>query len=123
LEGNTATRHADELLEIDKHLWTEGANYYQKNVDDECLVAFGKNARVMTRDEVASTVGDGPRWEEPETEVKGLVEPKKGFAVLTYQATAKRPDQDTPYVALVSSGYVKHGDSWKLAFHQQTPMS
>jgi hypothetical protein len=112
----------DQLLEIDKQLWTEGAELYQRHVDDECLVAFGEHASVMTRDEVAATVGNGPRWEEPQIQVRGLVEPKKGFAVLTYEATARRADDNAPYVALVSSGYVKRGRSWKLAFHQQTPI-
>ena len=29
---------------------------------------------------------------------------------------------DQPWRTLVSSGYVKRPDGWKLAFHQQTPL-
>ena len=41
--------------------------------------------------------------------------------MLSYEATAGRAD-GTPYKALVSSGYARHGPEWKMAFHQQTPL-
>ena len=41
--------------------------------------------------------------------------------MLSYEATAGRAD-GTPYKALVSSGYARHGRAWKLAFHQKTPL-
>lgn len=43
------------------------------------------------------------------------------MAFLTYRASAVR-GEDVRYRALVSSAYVKRGDAWKLAFHQQTPL-
>jgi hypothetical protein len=44
------------------------------------------------------------------------------MAVLSYEASAKRGASGEAYHALVSSGYVKRGGEWKLAFHQQTPL-
>lgn len=38
---------------------------------------------------------------------------------MTYGVLAQR--DDTAYSALMSSVYVRRGDGWKLAFHQQTP--
>lgn len=110
----------DQLLEIETKLWTEGAEYYRDHLDQEAIVAFGRMAGAMSKDEVAATVTDGPRWSPPRIEVKGCIEPTPGFALLTYQAHAERPGSE-PYDALVSSGYVRRNGSWKLAFHQQTP--
>jgi hypothetical protein len=42
-------------------------------------------------------------------------------AVITYECSAKRKNGQ-PYHALVSSGYAKRADGWKLAFHHQTPL-
>jgi len=38
-------------------------------------------------------------------------------------ATAHRATGEAPYVARASSAYVRDGAGWKLAFHQQTPLS
>jgi hypothetical protein len=114
----------DDLLELEKRLWTGDAEEYRSTVADECLIAFAKTAGVMSRDEVASTVGGGARWSEPTTEVRGLLQPTRDFAVLTYEAKTTRQSKNAePYKALVTSGYVKHGQEWKLAFHQQTPLA
>ena len=40
--------------------------------------------------------------------------------IISYECRAKRKNGE-PYHALVSSGYRKRPDGWKLAFHQQTP--
>lgn len=41
--------------------------------------------------------------------------------LLSYEAHAVREGGE-PYNALVSSGYVKRGDGWKMMFHAQTPL-
>ena len=74
---------------------------------------------------IADSVKDGTRWRDLDLKFKGIIEPAPGIAILTYRASAKRPD-GAPYEALVSSGYVKRGQdgqaAWKMAFHQQTPL-
>jgi hypothetical protein len=54
-------------------------------------------------------------------EPKGFVTLSDTSTVITYECSAKRKD-GKPYHALVSSGYVKLSDGWRLAFHQQTPL-
>ena len=54
-------------------------------------------------------------------EVAGLLAPTADVAILTYRASATR-GEGPRYRALVSSGYVRRLDGWKLAFHQQTPL-
>ncbi len=111
----------DELLENERDLWTGGAAAYRRLVDDECLVAFAPMAGVRSREEVADSVGSGPRWRELEMEVVGVLRPTDDVAVVSYRGSAVR-GEDERYHALVCSGYVRRGEGWKLAFHQQTPL-
>jgi hypothetical protein len=78
-------------------------------------------AGVSSRAQIAETVDDSPRWESLEVEPEGMVRPADGVAILTYRACATRGDDET-YRALVSSGYVRRDGSWKLMFHQHTPL-
>lgn len=111
----------DELVRIERTLWTGGPSAYEAHVDAQCLLAFTAQAGVSTREEVARAVADGPRWSDLRMDVVGLLEPTPDVAVLTYRASARRGD-DAPYRALVTSGYVRRDDGWKLMFHQQTPL-
>jgi hypothetical protein len=40
--------------------------------------------------------------------------------MVIYKAIAYRKGATTPYTPLAASAYVKEGESWRLAFHQQT---
>ena len=111
----------DDLLKLEKRFWTADAAFYEDELDERCLVAFTQMAGVMSKQDVAATVGEGPRWETPSIDVKGCIQPTNELAILTYEATSKKPDGEE-YSALVSSGYVKRDGSWKLTFHQQTPL-
>lgn len=110
-----------ELLSIERSLWKGGVDAYRRNLDDDCLVAFAQQAGVSSREEVAGTVEGAPRWKDLEMEVEGLLQPTPDIAILTYRASAVRGEDET-YQALISSGYVKRQDAWKLMFHQQTPL-
>jgi hypothetical protein len=41
--------------------------------------------------------------------------------LLSYEASAVRENGE-PYKALVSTGYVKRSDGWKMMFHAQAPL-
>ena len=79
-------------------------------------------AGVLDREKIAQSAGGGRKWSGLSIARKGFLEPADGFAMVSYEATAGRAD-GTPYKALVSSGYARHGQEWKLAFHQQTPLT
>jgi hypothetical protein len=53
---------------------------------------------------------------------KGFIRPAWTVAIISYEATTRRHD-GSPYHALVSTGYVRRGADWKMAFHQQTPLA
>jgi hypothetical protein len=110
----------NDLLKIENNFWTGGAEAYRNYADEECLVAFTEMAGVMPRNDIAGSAEKG-RWKDVSLKPKGTMRLSDTSAVITYECTATRKDGN-PYHAMVSSGYVKRSDGWKLAFHQQTPM-
>jgi Domain of unknown function (DUF4440) len=109
------------LLALEEQFWSGDAAFYRANVDAECLCAFPEMAGLLGREQVAATVPEGPRWRQLVIEPHGFRWLGDAAAILTYRAKAKRPTGE-PYEALVSSAYVRRGEGWKLAFHQQTPL-
>lgn len=108
------------LLAIEDKLWTGGPDEYRRHLDETCLTVFPGMASVQKRDEIAD-MSKERRWRNVALDVKDMIEPAPGIAILTYQARATRGD-GKPYEALVSSGYAKRSDGWKLMFHQQTEL-
>jgi hypothetical protein len=112
---------SDELLAIERRLWSGGEDDYRAAVDDRCALAFPSFAAVATRDDVSNSVATGPRWRDLTIELVGVLRPTDEIAFVTYKASARRGEHER-YRALVGSGYVRRADGWKLAFHQQTPL-
>lgn len=110
-----------ELLEIEKGFWTLGEAYFKAHADRECLVAFPGMAKAMSNADLAATARNPNRWRDLEIDLKGMVEPGSDIVMLTYEARARREGGE-PYAALVSTGYVKRADGWKMMFHSQTPL-
>lgn len=115
-----ATNH-DEILALEKDFWTGGEKFFKAHTDGDCLVAFPEMVGVMSNADLAETARKPNRWKDLEIELKGIVEPSGGIVLLSYEAHAVREGGE-PYDALVSSGYVKRGDGWKMMFHAQTPL-
>lgn len=111
----------NELLSIERTLWAAEAEAYRRNLDDRCLVAFTGMAGVSSREEIAGMVEGSERWRDLALEVVGLLQPTPDVALLTYRASGNRGEER--YRALVSSGYARRDDGWKMVFHQQTPLA
>ena len=112
----------DHLFSLETKFWTEGADYYRRNLAYAAIMVFPEPAGVLVKDEIADSLGGSARWSEVALEEHRLLELNDAAAVVTYKATAKRPDGTKPYVARASSTYVRDRGDWKLAFHQQTPL-
>ena len=110
----------EELLEIERTLWTGGPEAYKANLEPKCLVAFKDMPGEMSKEDIAKTAEPG-RWKDVSMQRKGIAKLGASSVVITYECTAKRKD-DQPYHALVSSGYVKRRGGWKLAFHAQAAL-
>jgi hypothetical protein len=112
----------DHLFKLEEKFWTEGTDYYRRNLAYAAIMVFPEPAGVMVKDEIASSVDGKPRWSQVALEEHRLLELSDSAAVVTYKATARRADGGAQYVARASSAYVRDGAAWKLAFHQQTPV-
>ena len=113
----------DQLLKIERDLWTGGPEEYHRHLDADCLVAFSDDtAGVSSREEIAGSAGHSPRWHELDLDARGLLRPSDDVALLTYRASARRGDEEH-YEALVSSCYLRRDGEWRMVFHQQTPLA
>jgi hypothetical protein len=111
----------DQLFSLEERFWTEGPDYYRRHLAYAAIMVFPDPAGVLVKDEIAPSLERKDRWSQVTLEEHRLLELSDRAAVVTYKATAKRPDGQ-PYVARASSAYVRDGAAWKLAFHQQTPL-
>ncbi len=76
---------------------------------------------VLSKDRVLAEMAAAPPWAEFGIEEPRVVRLTEQSAVLTYRATARR-EGEPEYHALMSSVYVENSGSWRMAFHQQTPL-
>jgi hypothetical protein len=111
----------DDLLALEKDFWTGDAQFFETNTDRNCLVAFPDMAGVMSNADLAETAKNPNRWRKLEIELKGIVEPANNVVLVSYEARAVRENGE-PYKALVSTGYVRRSDGWKMMFHAHTPL-
>lgn len=112
----------DHLFSLEEKFWTEGADYCERNLAYAAIMVFPEPAGVLVKDDIASSLDKKARWSHVALEEHRLLELNEAAAVVTYKATARRPDGGKPYMARASSAYVRSGSGWKLAFHQQTPV-
>lgn len=114
----------DDLLDLEELFWTGGPEVWAEHCDDTCLVAFADMSGPVPRDDIAHMAEEG-RWHDLAMLPKGLIMLSEDAVLLTYEASAvRREEAGNPpqaHHAVVSSAYVRRGDAWKLAFHQQTP--
>jgi len=113
----------DDLFAIEEGFWTGGEDYFRAHLDDGCLIAFPQMAGGSSSDETsASATANAPSlWREFETRDKAFLQPIDDLAMLAYEARAVRGDGER-FHALVSTGYVRRDDGWKMAFHSRKPL-
>ena len=118
-------RH-ETLLDLEHAGWralsTGGAaasDYYRDVLADDVLMLFPGGFVIDDRDTVIQSM-DGPPWTSYELADERVYDLNAESAVVAYRAKATR--EGTDYEALFNSTYIRVGDDWKLALHQQTPV-
>jgi len=61
-----------------------------------------------------------PPWSSCQLEAARVLPFREDGAIVAYAVVAQR-ERSPEYSALISSGYVRRPEGWRLAFHQQTP--
>jgi hypothetical protein len=116
----------DHLLTIERRLWTNDAVFYKENLTDDCLLVFPETG-VISRDVAVDAIWkeneDGRRWVDVDFSNVRNRRVSEDAALLTYQVTARWEHEKSGTTALASSLYIRRDGAWKLAFHQQTPIT
>lgn len=114
-----------ELVDLEEQGWralaTEGdagKKFYESVLRQDAVMLFPGGLRIEGRDRILESLGTQP-WQSFRIENSKVISLSEGVAAVTYQVTAERQGSN-PYVALVSSTYVR-SKTWQLVIHQQTP--
>jgi len=111
---------SDTLLQIERALGGGTGDTYRQHLTDDAVVVVPGAA--ITREQCAYAIDATPGWDEFDITDERVVELTPDSALLTYRWSSRRGDET--YDALMSSVYVKQpSGEWKLALHQQTPVS
>ena len=114
----------DELLQLEHAGWTSlcdgtGGTFYGSLMTDDAVMVLA-NGEVMSRDDVVGALSDAPPWDSYAIDDPSLVAIDESATALVYTGTGRR-EHDPPFVAAMTSIYVRRGGSWALALYQQTP--
>ena len=111
---------ADELLRIERALGGGTGDAYREHLTDDAVVVVPGAA--IGREQSAFAIDATPGWDEFEITHERVVPLTADSALITYRWSSRRGDET--YEALMSSVYVKQpSGEWKLALHQQTPVT
>jgi hypothetical protein len=114
----------ESLVDLEQEGWEAlsrgtGADFYRKYLTDNAVMVFP--GMVLTREQSLEAMETAPPWKSFQIEEPRMVQLTGDSALVTYRATAQREGEET-YSALMSSVYVNDGGTWRMAFHQQTPL-
>lgn len=115
----------EQLFEIERGFWSEGAEYFADHLAEQCLLAFpqaGEMHGLFSRGEVAATATGANRWRDLEMSDRQLLQLSHDTAMISYKADVTRAD-GVAYSALIGSAYVRRSDAWLLASHQHSPVT
>jgi hypothetical protein len=118
---------SDQLVRLEEESWTAlssgpdaARTFFERFLDDDVVMLFPGGMEMHDRDAILDSIGDQP-WSWFKIESTHAIVLSETAAILTYRATAQREGEEQ-YAALVSSGYRNTTGSWRLCFHQQTPL-
>jgi uncharacterized protein (TIGR02246 family) len=115
----------NELMRIERQLWTNDAAIYAANLTDDTVLVFAETGVIRRREALAAIRqenAESRRWAETHFEDVVTLSLTPDVALLNYRVTARWEHERESRVALASSVYVRRDRLWRLAFHQQTPV-
>jgi len=116
----------NELITIERTLWENDAQTYRDGYSPEALLIFPGVGRI-DRDTAVAAIrkenAEGRAWAEVRLDdVDGRWITSDAAALITYVATARWNYESAASKTLCASVYARVGGSWRVAFHQQTPI-
>ena len=84
---------------------------------------FGSSGRVYSKTQLlAALAAEMPREGLPQMEDFTAEQVKEGVVLVTYKSVRRRTDGSVQRRALRSSLWVREGETWRVRFHQGTPL-
>jgi Domain of unknown function (DUF4440) len=115
-----------DLITIERTLWENNADTYHDSYSPEALLIFAGVGRIDRETAVAAIRkenAEGRAWAEVSfDEVDGRWITTDAAALISYMATARWNYESSASRTLCASVYLREGGSWRVAFHQQTPI-
>ena len=113
-----------ELVALEERFWLEGtADFYRAHLAGDAVRVFPAPHGIFDTEAILASVGEEPAWDEVRMDDVSVVRLRETAALVAYRAEARRASGE-PYSTYAASAYVRSDDdSWKLAFHQQTPIA
>ena len=108
----------NQLIDIEKGFWFEGAEYYERHIAAEAVFVFP--GMRLDRDDGVAAADAAQRWKRLEIEDGEVIEVDEKVAILTYHATSQREGQE-PYSGSITTVYRLEDGAPKMVFHQHTP--
>jgi hypothetical protein len=116
----------NDLITIERTLWENNAEIYHDRYSPEALLIFAAVGRIDRERAVAAVRkenAEGHAWAQVGfDDVDGRWIKSEAAALITYMATARWNYESSASKTLCASVYVREGGSWRVAFHQQTPI-
>lgn len=110
----------DELWQIERRLWLDGADFFADHMADDALMVFPDPVGILEGEAIVEGLRHAPRWSSVDMEEQTTVE-RDGGVILAYRATGQRNGQE-PYKAFCMSVYEPKAGGWRITAHQQTPV-
>jgi hypothetical protein len=113
----------DDLVALERAGWDalcsdRGADHYREHLADGALMAFPFG--VLDRGQALEAIAGAAPWSSCAMSDARVVRLGADAAVVVYAVTAQRAGEP-PFTGVLSSTFVREGDAWRLAFHQQSP--
>jgi ketosteroid isomerase-like protein len=113
----------DELVTIERTLWTTNREIYDAHLEDDAVLVFPETG-VMHRAAALAGIEQenlaGRRWVDVAFADVEAVAVTPDVALLTYRADARSEHESAIRSVLATSLYVRRDRGWMLAFHQQS---
>jgi hypothetical protein len=113
----------EELITVERTLWTNNRDIYDERLEDEAVLVFPETGVMHKAGALAGIEHEnltGRRWAEVAFADVEAVAVTPGVALLTYRADARWEHESTMRSVLATSLYVRRDRGWMLAFHQQS---
>lgn len=113
----------EQIEALERQYWLAGPEFYRENLAAKAVMLFQEPVGRLNRAEIISSVDSAPRWSRVAL-IDTQITPIADDAVLiTYQARGSRAGEEDDYRAHAATVYVQVDSTWRLAFHQQTPIT